>query len=306
MQLYLPVAEVSVNLFALVGIGSGVGFLSGLFGVGGGFLLTPLLIFFGVPAPFAVATGANQVVGSSFSAMTMHWRRGTVDAQMGLVLVAGGIVGATFGVLLFSLIRELGQIDLIVALSYIVLLGTVGGLMLVDAIRSALARKTKKPPPPRRKVAAEDKARGLPFRMQFERSNLEMSLIPLLGFGAAIGLIAGFLGIGGGFILVPAMIYFLKVPTGTVIGTSLFQIVVVSAYSTVMHAVTNGTVDVLLAAVLLLGGTIGAQFGAMASIRLRGGQLRFLLALMILAVAVKLAADLVIEPAQLYSVEIAR
>lgn len=303
MQIYLPVAEVSVNFFTLVGIGGGVGFLSGLFGVGGGFLMTPLLLFVGVPPAIAVGTGGNQVVGASFSGMLTHWKRKTVDVPMGLVLLAGGLFGSSIGVWAFGEIRKAGQIDLVISLAYIVLLGTVGGLMLTESISafrrsSSEPRSRSKPDEPRKSLAER-----LPLRVSFERSGLRISVLPPLAIGFGIGIIAAMLGIGGGFILVPAMIYLLKMPTNVVIGTSLFQIVFVTAYSTILHAVANHTVDIVLAIMLLLGGVIGAQLGAQAGMRLRGEQLRALLAVIILAVAGKLAADLVLEPAELYSIE---
>lgn len=302
MQIYLPVAEASVNLYVLLGIGGGVGFLSGLFGVGGGFLLTPLLLFIGVPAPVAVATGSNQVVGSSFSAMLTHWKKRTVDPAMGIVLLVGGLIGSALGVWAFSIMRTLGQIDLVISLAYIAILGTVGGLMLIECIRGMLPKPAIRPPSER---PAKRKSRwrlNLPFKYRFERSGLRISVIPVMLLGFGIGFIAALLGIGGGFILVPAMIYMLGMRTGMVVGTSLFQIVPVTAFTTVLHAVTTQTVDIILALILLIGGVTGAQIGAQAGMRLRAEQLRILLALVILAVAAKLTVDLVFEPSELYSI----
>ncbi|QDZ00270.1 sulfite exporter TauE/SafE family protein [Nitratireductor mangrovi] len=300
MGIYLPIAEMSVNVFVLLAMGATVGFLSGLFGVGGGFLITPLLIFYNIPPAIAVATGANQVVASSFSGALAHFKRGTLDMKLGSVLLAGGIVGSTVGIYVFSLLRQLGQLDLFVSLLYVVLLGTVGGMMLVEsvnAIRSArrgVTNTLKKP-------GQHNWVHKLPLKMRFRASKLFVSVIPVLVLGAAIGFLASIMGVGGGFIMVPAMIYLLKVPTNVVIGTSLFQIVVVSAYTTVVHATTNQTVDIILALALMVGGVAGAQYGAKAGQKLRGEQLRALLATLVLAVALRLAYDLFVQPPNLYS-----
>lgn len=298
MQIYLPIAEMSVNAFLILGLGGGIGFLSGVFGIGGGFLMTPLLIFIGIPSPVAVATEANQIVASSISGVLAHWRRGNVDFKMGGVLLLGGVIGSSLGVWLFTFLRGLGQLDVIIKLSYVVFLGTVGSLMLVESLNTMRRSKNKVPP----KRRAHTWVHGLPFKMRFRRSGLYASaLLPLL-VGAFVGILAAIMGVGGGFVMVPAMIYLLGMPTGVVVGTSLFQIIFVTANVTVLQSVNNYAVDVVLALLLLTGGVIGAQFGVRAGAKLKGEQLRGLLALMVLGVCVKLAYDLLVTPADLYSI----
>lgn len=297
MQIYLPVAELSVNIFLLLGMGAAVGFLSGLFGVGGGFLITPLLIFAGVPPAVAVSTGANQIVAASFSGVFAHWKR-AVDFKMGLVLLAGGAVGSTIGVSVFSFLRGLGQIDLAISLAYVLFLGTVGALMLVESVNAM--RQTAQSGTGRRKLHRHLWMHGLPLKMRFRKSRLYISAIPVLAIGMVVGFLAAVMGVGGGFIMVPAMIYLLGMPTNVVIGTSLFQITFVTALTTVLHSVTNQTVDVVLALILLASAVIGAQFGARVSGRLRGEQLRGLLALLVLLVCTRLAYGLVVTPDDLF------
>jgi hypothetical protein len=297
MDIYLPIAEVSVNVFLILGMGGAVGFLSGLFGVGGGFLMTPLLIFIGIPSPVAVATEANQIVASSVSGVLAHWRRGNVDFKMGLILVAGGFMGSSFGVWLFTLLRDLGQIDLVIKLSYLVFLSVIGALMLVESIK-AMRKQDGRAPQKRTPRSWLD---ALPLKMRFRRSRLYISALLPLAVGFVVGVLAAIMGVGGGFVMVPAMIYLLGMPTAVVVGTSLFQIIFVTANVTLLQSVTNQTVDVVLALLLLLGGVIGAQFGARAGTFLRGDQLRGLLALMVLAVAAKLGFDLIVTPDDLYS-----
>jgi hypothetical protein len=299
LQLYLPIAEVSVNAFLLFGIGGLVGVLSGMFGVGGGFLITPLLFLIGVPAPVAVATSANQVVASSFSALLSHLRRRNVDVAMGLVLLAGGLVGSWLGVLAFNALSRLGQVDLAIRLCYVVFLGLVGGLMLIESLR-ALMRVRAGIPPARRK---HNWVHNLPFKMKFRVSGLYISVIPPVLIGALVGVLSAIMGVGGGFIMVPAMIYLLGMPTKVVIGTSLLQIIFVTAFTTVLHAVTNGTVDLVLALCLILGGVIGAQIGTRIGARLRAEQLRIFLALIVLGVGINIAVELVLKPGELYSLE---
>ena len=300
MGIYLPIAELSVNLFVLLAMGAAVGFLSGMFGVGGGFLITPLLIFYNIPPAIAVATGANQVVASSFSGALSHMKRGTLDIKLGTVLLAGGVVGSTVGIYVFTILRELGQLDLFISLLYVVLLGTVGGLMLVESIR-ALRRVRDGAAPTLKKPGQHNWIHRLPLKMRFRASKLFVSVIPVVGLGAAIGFMSSIMGVGGGFIMVPALIYLLKVPTNVVVGTSLFQIIFVAAYTTIVHATTNQTVDVVLAFMLMVGGVAGAQYGAKAGQKLRGEQLRALLALLVLAVALRLGFDLFVRPLSLYS-----
>lgn len=307
MQLYLPIAEVSVNVFLLFGIGGIVGILSGMFGVGGGFLITPLLFFVGIPPAVAVATSANQIVASSISAVLAHLRRKTVDLRMGTILLSGGLVGSAIGVMIFNILRTLGQVDLLVNLCYVIFLGTVGGLMLIESLR-ALQRTRRAPG-----TVAPRKPRGqrgwvhiLPFKMRFRTSGLYISVIPPLLVGMFVGILSAIMGVGGGFIMVPAMIYLLHMPTKVVIGTSLFQIIFVTGFTTLAHAVTNQTVDMLLAVILLLGGVIGAQFGTSIGAKMKAEQLRILLALLVLAVCGKLALDLLIPPAELYEIGTAK
>ena len=298
MHIYLPIAEMSVNIFLLLAMGAGVGMLSGIFGVGGGFLMTPLLIFIGVPPAVAVGTEANQIVASSVSGVMAHWRRGNVDVKMGLVLLAGGLVGSTLGVWLFRELRSLGQIDLVIRLSYVFFLGIIGLLMLIESGRAI--RRLRSASAPRRKLHQHNFLHGLPFKMRFRRSKLYISALLPLSVGFVIGVLASIMGVGGGFVMVPAMIYLLGMPTAVVVGTSLFQIIFVTANATFLQAYLNQTVDIVLALLLLLGAVIGAQFGTKLGSYLRGEQLRGLLALMVLAVSAKLAFDLVATPADPY------
>jgi uncharacterized membrane protein YfcA len=303
-EIYLPIAEMSVNLLVILGMGGAVGFLSGMFGVGGGFLMTPLLIFSGIPPAVAVATEANQIVASSVSGALAQWRRNNVDIKMGTVLLVGGIAGAVVGVQFVKLLRETGQIDLIISLSYVTFLGIIGSLMMIESLR-AIRRAKAGNPVPMRRPGQHNWIHGMPFKMRFKRSKLYISAIPPLLIGAFVGLLAAIMGVGGGFIMVPAMIYLLRVPTNVVIGTSLFQIIFVTAMVTILHSATNQTVDVLLAVVLMIGGVIGAQFGARAGQNLKGEQLRALLALMVLGVCLRMAFDLVVEPDELFSIGLA-
>lgn len=299
MQLFLPIAEVSVNAFLLLGIGGIVGFLSGLFGVGGGFLITPLLFFIGIPPAIAVATGANQVVASSISGVLAQLKRKAVDLRMGVVLLIGGLGGSAIGVWVFAILTAKGQVDLLVQLSYVFFLGFIGLTMFIESARALM--RSKKPGAPIRRAHTHNWVHGLPFKMKFRASGLYISVLPPLGVGALVGFLAAIMGVGGGFIMVPAMIYLLGMPTKVVIGTSLFQIIFVTAFTTVMHAVTANTVDMMLAILLILGGVIGAQLGAMLSGRLKAEQLRILLSLMVIAVAVKIGFDLLLRPFELYS-----
>jgi len=298
MQVYLPIAEMSVDAMLLLGIGFGVGWLSGLFGVGGGFLLTPLLILIGIPAPVAVASGANQTLGASVSGLIAQWRRDNVDARMGLVLLAGGFVGSGLGVQLFALLRRLGQVDLAVSIFYIVVLGSVGALMVRESARAILRRGRGAP----RKLHQHTWLHGLPFKVRFRKSRLYISIMPpaLVGFG--IGILSAVMGVGGGFMLVPAMIYMLGMPTSVVIGTSLFQVVFVSANVTLLQAVQVGSVDIVLTLLLLAGGVAGAQFGAAMGTKLRGEETRVLLGLLVLGVAGMLLWQLVSTPVSQFAI----
>ena len=300
MQIYLPIAEVSVNAFLLLGLGGIVGVLSGMFGVGGGFLMTPLLFFIGIPPAVAVATEANQIVASSFSGVLAHLKRQTVDLRMGGVLLVGGLVGAAVGVEVFTLLREMGQVDLLVKLCYVVFLGLIGGLMFIESLRAIRRSRA----PGTTKVIRKQRTwiHALPFKMKFRTSGLYISVIPPLVVGVLVGILAAIMGVGGGFIMVPAMIYILGMPTKVVVGTSLFQIIFVTAFTTLLHATTNYTVDMILAVLLLIGGVIGAQIGARIGVKLKAEQLRILLATMVLAVCGKLALDLLLTPAEIYSI----
>ena len=299
MQIYLPIAEVSVDAFLLLGLGGAVGLLSGIFGVGGGFLMTPILIFIGVPAPVAVGTEANQIVASSVSGVLAHWTRGNVDFKMGAVLLLGGLAGSSFGVWLFAVLREIGQIDLVIKVSYVTFLGIIGTLMLVEGLRALQRRRSASPV--RRKLHRHTWIHGLPLKMRFRKSKLYISALLPFGVGFVVGVLSAIMGVGGGFIMVPAMIYLLGMPTVVVVGTSLFQIIFVTANVTFLQAYANQTVDVVLALLLLVGGVIGAQIGAKVGAKLRGEQLRILLALMVLGVCGKLLLDLSVTPEDIYS-----
>jgi hypothetical protein len=299
MQIYLPIAEVSVNIFVLLGLGGIVGFLSGMFGVGGGFLITPLLFFIGIPPAIAVATGANQVVASSVSGVLAHLRRRTVDFRMGLVLLAGGLAGSTLGIGVFSRLSAAGQVDLLIQLSYVLFLGLIGTLMLQESLRAL--RRTIRPGTKPRRSHEHLLVHRLPLKMKFRTSGLYISVVPPILVGALVGFLAAIMGVGGGFIMVPAMIYLLGMPTKVVVGTSLFQIIFITGFTTVMHATTSFSVDMALALLLIIGGVIGAQIGAQVGLKLKAEQLRILLALLVLAVAAKIALDLLLQPAELFS-----
>ena len=298
MNVYLPIAELSVNAWLLLGLGGVTGLLSGIFGIGGGFLMTPLLILIGIPPTVAVATGTNQIAASSFSGVLSHWRRGTVDFKMGLVLLGGGLVGSAMGVQLFAVLRAAGQAELFVSLAYVIFLGIVGTLMLVESLRRLFPRRAGDARPPRKRHGW---VHGLPFRMRFRASNLYISAIPPVLVGMTVGVLAAVMGVGGGFIMVPAMIYILGMATTVVIGTSMFQILFVAAATTMMHAIVTQAVDAVLAVILIVGGVVGAQIGVRLAPRLKAEQLRLLLAALVLAVCAKLLLDLVQTPAEPYS-----
>ena len=300
MLIYLPIAELSVNMFIIFGMGGAVGFISGLFGVGGGFLLTPLLIFSGIPPVVSVATVSSQIVASSASAALTYWRRRMIDVKLAVVLMLAGAVGTVFGVWVFNGLRRLGQLDLIVSVSYVTLLGLIGGLMMTESVRAILNARAGRPAPlPKR--GQHNWIHRRPFNKRIKRSKLYVSAIPVVVLGVGIGFLGSLLGIGGGFILVPALIYLLRVPTNVVIGTSLVQIVATMSVATVLHAVASYSVDIVLAIILMVGGVIGAQFGARIGQNLRGDHLRALLALLVLAVAVRFFIGLVTPPDERYS-----
>ena len=299
MHVYLPIAELSVNVFLLLGMGAGVGVLSGLFGVGGGFLMTPLLIFIGVPPAVAVGSEANQLVATSITGVLAHWRRKSVDFKMGSVLLVGGVIGSTGGVFLFKALQKLGQIDLVISLCYVVFLGIIGLLMFSESMRSMLMQK--------RGVARRGKlhkhtwVHGLPFKMRFHKSRLYVSALLPLFVGTLVGVLAAIMGVGGGFIMVPAMIYLIGMPTSVVAGTSLFQILFVVANVTFLQAWQNQTVDILLALLLLVGSVLGVQVGIRLGAKLPSEQFRVLLAVLVLLTCGKLAFDLVATPGNPFS-----
>jgi uncharacterized protein len=301
MHVYLPIAEMSVNVFTFVGLGAVVGFLSGMFGVGGGFLMTPLLIFLGVPSPVAVGTEAAQIVASSVSGALWQYRRNNVDVQMGVVLLIGGICGSIIGVQMVKILIDAGRFDFFIAFGYVTLLGVVGVLMMIESINTIQRARTGAAAEPR-KPGQHSWVHGLPFKVRFQRSKLYISALPPLIIGAFVGFLAAIMGVGGGFIMVPAMIYLLRMPANVVVGTSLFQIVFVTAATTILQATTNYTVDIVLALLLMVGGVVGAQFGSAMGARLKGEQLRFLLAAIVLLVAGRFAFDLVATPKELYSI----
>jgi len=292
-----------MNLFFLIGIGGAVGFLSGLFGVGGGFLLTPLLIFAGVPSPVAIASVTGQVAASSTSGALSYYRRNAIDLHLALYLILASTIGSMIGVTIFSVLRAAGQLDLFIAVAYLLLLGFLGTLMMTEAVRSIMRRRAG--------VVMRDKLpsqhswmHGLPMRIRFKKSKLYISVLPVLAIGLFIGIVGALLGIGGGFILVPALVYLLRVPANVVVGTSLLQVVAMMCVTTILQALTSQSVDILLAFCLMVGGTVGAQFGASAGKYLRGDQLRALLALLILGVAIRFGLTLVLKPSDVFSMAV--
>lgn len=299
MQLYLPIAEISVNVLLLLALGLCIGFLSGLFGIGGGFLMTPSLIFLGIPPVIAVSSQAPQILASSVSGGMAHWRRGNVDESMGFVLVAGGLVGSGIGVWLFSLLRKIGQIDLVISLAYAVLLGSVGLLMANESLQNFLRRNQ---PLTRRKLHQHNWLHRLPLKMRFRKSLLYISVLPPLAIGAVAGILVAVMGVGGGFIMIPAMIFILGMPTLMAIGTSLFQIIFVTMSVTMLHAVSNYTVDAVLSLLLTIGGVIGAQFGAEVGLRLKAEYLRGLLAILVLGIALRVTYGLFATPDDIFSI----
>ncbi len=303
MQTYLPIAEMPVSVLLLIAMSAAVGFISGLFGIGGGFLMTPLLIFLGVPPAVAVSTVTSQVAASSMTGALGNWQRKQIDLKLGAFLVAGGLVGTLLGVLAFNAIRRAGQLELVIALSYLTLFLIIGGMMLFESLRSLM--RARAGGPVRLKRAGQHPAwLKLPFRVRFPRSRLYASVMPILGFAASVGFIGAVLGIGGGFIMVPALLYLFRVPTAMVVGTSLFQILVTMTAATLFHAITNQSVDIVLATLLIVGGVVGAQFGGRAGRNLKGESFRILLALLLLGVGIRFASDVVIRPQERFSITI--
>jgi uncharacterized membrane protein YfcA len=301
MEIYLPIAELSVHWLIILGMGAGVGFLSGLLGVGGGFLLTPLLIFYGIPPAVAVATTASHITASSMSGVIAQWRRRAIDFKMAAIMLAGGVAGSIAGVSAFGLLHRLGQTEIVVSIGYVLLLGSVGALMLNESLRTLDAARRGLPVSSGRRHH-HNWVHGLPFKLRFKQSRLYISIIPPLVLGFAVGILSAVLGVGGGFIMVPAMIYLLRMPTSIVMGTSLVPIVFVTAATTILQAMQNFSVDIVLAAILIAGGAIGAQFGVRMATRLQGEHLRLLLAILVLAVCLRLFWGLVATPDEIYNV----
>jgi hypothetical protein len=301
VQIYLPIADMPVNIFLVLGMGLAVGFISGMFGIGGGFLMTPLLIFIGISPAVAVASVASHIAASSCTGAITYWRRRAIDVALAMMLLSAGIIGTAFGVWLFTELRALDQLDLVIGLSYVTLLSIVGALMIYESVRAEL-RARKGMPATLRRPGSHNWIHGLPLKMRFKRSKIYVSAIPVWAIGFVIGFIGAILGIGGGFLLVPMLIYFLRVPTATVIGTSMVLTLITMASATVMHAVTNHLVDAILALILMVGGVIGAQFGVRTGQKMRGERLRLLLGLLVFAVGMRFAHQLVSVPDDLYSI----
>ncbi|MBG76338.1 MAG: hypothetical protein CFH22_00214 [Alphaproteobacteria bacterium MarineAlpha5_Bin12] len=299
MSIYLPIAEMNINIFLIVFIGISVGILSGLFGVGGGFLMTPLLIFLGIPPAVAVGTEAPHVLASSISGAIAHWRRNNVDFKMGFFLLAGGVVGSTVGVNLFKVLRNYGQIDIVIQLLFIIFLTLIGLSMLFESVKTY--RKYRTTSSIRQKLHQHSWIHGLPFKFRFRRSKLYISIIPPIFIGFFVGILSAMMGVGGGFIMIPAMVYILGMSTNVVVGTSLFQIIFVTANSTFFQSYLNQTVDVVLASLMIIGGVFGAQIGAKLATKLRGEELRGILAIIVLIVSIKIILDLTLTPKDFYS-----
>ncbi len=306
MDIYLPIAEMPLNIFSLLLLGTAAGVLAGMFGIGGGFLMTPFLIFMGVPPAIAVSSSANQIIASSVSGFLAHWRRQNVDVKMGTVMLLGGMAGSVLGVQLFAYLKHIGLIDLVISLTYVFFLGTIGSLMGVESGRTLWRKRQGLPPPPRsRKVSWLVRVKAkLPWKMRFPRSKIRVSIVIPLLVGAFAGVLVSIMGIGGGFVLIPAMIYLIGMPTGIVIGTSLFQIIFVTSSVTILQSITTQTVDVVLALLLLAGSVIGAQLGTRYGARLPAEQLRMMLSLMVIGVALRLAFGLFVTPGSMYSITV--
>jgi len=304
MYIYLPIAEQPIHSLAILGIGAFLGLIMGLVGVGGGFLLTPLMMFLGIPPPVAVASVANQLVAPSVSGVLSHWKRSNVDFKMGTVLLLGGIVGSSIGVILFNFLGKIGQLDFVIKSSYVIFLTLIGTLMFSESLRLIL--RTRKGKVTRGKLHQHNWLHGLPFKIRFRKSKLYISILLPILIGVIVGILAALMGIGGGFIIVPAMIYLLGMPTSLVVGTSLFQIIFVAANTTILQASQNQTVDIVLATILLLGSVIGVQLGSRFTNILRGEYLRLILSSIIILVSLKLLVDLVTVPSDLFSIIISR
>jgi uncharacterized membrane protein YfcA len=302
MQFYLPIADLPVNILVILGLGVAVGFISGMFGIGGGFLMTPLLIFLGISPSVAVATVPSHIAASSFSSAISYWRRKAIDFPLALMLLVGGVIGTIAGVALFTLLRQLGQLDVTIGVSYVVLLTGVGAMLAAESLRAIIRERQGKPVELRR-PGSHSWLHHLPFKLRFKRSRIFISVIPVWIIGLVMGFIGAVMGIGGGFLLVPMLVYVLRVPTATVIGTSTVLTLVTMISATLLHAATNHQVDAVLALMLMIGGSIGAQFGAQAGQKMRAERLRLLLGVLILAVGIRFAVTLVLPPADVYAVQ---
>jgi uncharacterized protein len=299
VEIYLPIADLPVNVFLLLAMGLAVGFVSGMFGIGGGFLMTPMLIFIGISPAVAVATSSTHIAASSFSGAISYWRRHAIDFALASWLLGGGIAGTVMGVWLFTTLRQLGQLDIVISFSYLVLLVSVGAAMVAEGLRAMIRARQGKPVELRR-PGSHTWIHGLPFKVRFKKSRIYVSAIPVSIIGFIMGFIGAILGVGGGFLLVPMLIYFLRVPTNVVIGTSMVLTLVTMASATVLHAATNHQVDAVLALILMVGGVTGAQFGARAGQKTRSERLRLLLGILVLAVGLRFAYDLIVAPEDRY------
>ena len=303
MSIYLPIAEMNVNIFLIVFIGMAVGALSGLFGVGGGFLMTPLLIFLGIPPVVAVGSEAPHVLASSVSGVIAHWRKKNVDFKMGFFLLSGGVVGSTVGVNLFKLLKTYGQIDIVIQFLFIIFLGFIGLSMAFESAKTTI-KNYRTTSAIRTKLHQHSWIHGLPFKLRFHRSKLYISAIPPILIGFFVGVLSAMMGVGGGFIMIPAMVYILGMSTSVVVGTSLFQIIFVTANSTFFQSYLNQTVDIVLSALMILGGVIGAQIGVRIGSQLKAEYLRGILAILVLLVCAKILTDLILTPADLFTTSI--
>ena len=303
MSIYLPIAEMNVNILLIVLLGMLVGGLSGLFGVGGGFLMTPLLIFLGIPPAVAVGTEAPHVLASSVSGVIAHWRRKNVDFKMGFFLMIGGVVGSTVGVNLFKILRVFGQIDIVIQMLFLIFLGFIGFSMAFESAKTTIT-KYRTTSSIRTKLHQHSWIHGLPFKLRFHRSKLYISTIPPIIIGFFVGVLSAMMGVGGGFIIIPAMVYLLGMSTNVVVGTSLFQIIFVTANSTFFQSYLNQTVDIVLASLMIVGGVIGAQIGARLGTKLKAEYLRGILAILVLVVCAKIFTDLTLTPANLFSLDL--
>lgn len=308
MQIYLPIAEIPVNILVILAFGFLTGVLAGIFGIGGGFLATPLLMFIGISPAIAVATSANQITASSVSGLLTHLKRSAVDIKMGLILLIGGLVGSAIGIWIFSILQSLGQIDLTVSLVYVIFLGTIGSLMLVESTRVILEKKFDFTFAKKNKIGfvarMVKKANKLPFKIYFPKSQIRTSLLLPLILGLLVGILVSIMGIGGGFIMIPVMVYILRMPSNVIVGTSLFQITFIAGNVTFWQAYTNHNVDVVLAFLMIIGSVIGAQIGSRIGYKINADSLRSLLAIMILAVCIKMTLNLFVDPLSIYNIEL--